>query len=437
MNDRPSSKVPSGRLSRFLQLGSTATRMAAGGAAEKMRRLVNRVEEELPHALLTLDNARLLAERLSRLRGAAMKVGQMLSMEGDNLLPPEFAKALEVLRSSAHRMPESQLREVLERELGEGWRSRLAEFELTPIASASIGQVHRARALSGQELALKIQYPGVAESIDSDVDNLRSLLSLTRLAPKGVNLDALTDEVKAELRREVDYTRELREVEAYRAAVGAHPDVRVPRAFPELSSARVLALELVPGVPLLTWAEGAPQEDRDSVGRLLFELLLRELFEYGLMQTDPNPANYFYDGQAKQLILLDFGASREVPPGTRELYLKGFRGLAARDEALLRSLLEELGVTQGAPPEVADLLVGVALEISVALEGGVFDFRSSTLTDRLHERGKALRAYQDKLRPPPPEYLFFQRKLGGTFLLCRNIGARFDCRQVLEERGVL
>ena len=169
---RPSSRVPSGRLNRLLQLGTTGARMAAGGLVEKGRRLKERAEQELPHALLTADNAKLLAERLARLRGAAMKVGQMLSMEGDSMLPKEFAKALEVLRSSAHTMPEGQVRQVLTAAYGPDWQDLFAEFELTPMASASIGQVHRAVARDGREVAVKLQYPGVAESIDSDVDNV-------------------------------------------------------------------------------------------------------------------------------------------------------------------------------------------------------------------------------------------------------------------------
>ena len=411
--------------------------MAAGGAMEQMKRLAQKAEEELPHALLTAKNATLLAQRLSRLRGAAMKVGQMLSMEGDNLLPPEFAKALEILRSSAHRMPDAQVREVLIKEYGPDYLDRFGSFDLRPIASASIGQVHRATTHQGEELAVKIQYPGVAESIDSDVDNLRSLLALTRLAPRGMNLDALTDEVKSELRREVDYERELQQLVAYRAAVGNHPDLRIPRAYPELSTSRVLALERVPGVPLLEWAKTAPQQERDRAGRLLLELLIRELFEYGMMQTDPNPANYFYDDQSRQLVLLDFGATRNVPDETRELYRRAFLGIAERDEPLLESVLNELGIHSAEAPEANQILISIALEASHALDPGTYDFRASNLGERLNEKGRELAKYQKDLRPPPPAYLFFQRKLGGTFLLCRNLGARIDCRSVLEEFGAL
>ncbi len=434
----PATRVPSGRLSRLLQLGGTATRMAAGGIVEQAKRLKERAEQDLPHAMLTVDNARLLAARLARLRGAAMKVGQMLSLEGDNMLPPEFAKALEVLRQSAHVMPEAQVLEVLRAQYGADWRSRFAEFDLAPIASASIGQVHRATALDGRVLAIKLQYPGVAESIDSDVDNLRSLLTLARLVPSDLELDALVAEVKAELRKEVDYERERLQLVAYREALGPEPRVRVPNAHADLSTPHVLALDLVPGVPLLSWAETASQAERDDVGALLFELLAKELFTMGLVQTDPNPANYLYDAEARQLVLLDFGATREVPSEVRSLYETTLRGMALGDVEALRAVLAELGIgAANTPPEAIELLTKMGLEAAEVFRDGVYDFGATDLGERLKAYGKELGRYQRSLRPPPPAYLFFQRKLGGTFLLCRQLRARTSPRRALEKVGLL
>ncbi len=412
--------------------------MAAGGLVEQAKRLGQRAGEELPHAMLTVENARLLAARLARLRGAAMKVGQMLSLEGDNMLPAEFAKALEVLRQSAHVMPEAQVREVLTAEYGRDWRARFAEFDLTPIASASIGQVHRATALDGRQLAIKLQYPGVAESIDSDVDNLRSLLTVARLVPGELELDDLVAEVKAELRKEVDYGRELVQLEAYRAALGEPPGVRVPRAYADLSTSHVLALEFVTGLPLLRWAENASQAARDEVGGVLFELLARELFEMGLVQTDPNPANYLYDPTEQKLVLLDFGATREVPPEVRALYARTLRGMAEGDVAVLRAVLGDLGV--GGPDvssEASELLVRMGLEAAEVFQSDVYDFGATDLGERLKAHGKELSRYQRTLRPPPPAYLFFQRKLGGTFLLCRQLRAKASPRRALANVGIL
>lgn len=436
---RLSSQVPTGRVSRFLQIGATAGRMAAGGLAEKARRLGQGAQErarELPHALLTADNAKILAARLARLRGAAMKVGQMLSLEGDNALPPEFAQALEVLRSSAHSMPEKQVYAVLKEQLGADFKSRFAELSMEPMAAASIGQVHQGRLHDGTEIVLKVQYPGVAESIESDVDNLRSLLSMARLLPGDLNLDEFTAEVKAELHREVDYERELKQLEMYRSALGEAPGFFVPRVFPEFSSARVLCMEKAPGVELLTWSAAASQEARDRVAGQLNWLLQHELFVMGRMQTDPNPANYLYDEVSEQLVLLDFGAARQVPAAIAELYRRSLRGIALKDRELLLGVIRELDV-EVSPGLIADKIVDIAFLAHEIFTPGGYDFAQSTLSAQLQQQGKSMAHHQKDLKPPPPEYVFFQRKLGGTFLLCRQLKARVDARQQLIEFGVI
>lgn len=433
---RPATKVPSGRVNRFLQLGMTATRLAAGGVAEKAKRIAQRSSEvrALPHALLTAKNAEILAARLARLRGAAMKVGQMLSLEGDNMLPPEFARALEVLRSSAHQMPESQVRQVLRGELGENFLELFSHFDFEPLGTASIGQVHLARDREGREIVLKIQYPGVAESVDSDVDNLRSLLSLARLLPGELDVDALTTEIKAELSREVDYEREAKQLDRYRSLLLGEKDFLVPRPIFALCSKKILAMERAPGVELLIWAKDAPQAERDRVGTLLILLLFKEFFEIGLSQTDPNPANYFFDEGSGCLVLLDLGAARVVPPDVQDMYRRSLLGIANRDRAALRAVVGELGVDLTGDSPATDTIVRLALETAEIFRPGAYDFSSSALTQRLRAGAHDLRAYQANLRAPAPHFVFFQRKVAGTFLLCRSLQARVDCGAILRDQ---
>jgi predicted unusual protein kinase regulating ubiquinone biosynthesis (AarF/ABC1/UbiB family) len=426
--------VPSGRFERILHLGRAAGGMAMAGAAEKMRRLSSATAAlGEPHFLLTAEVAEVLAARLSRLRGAAMKVGQMLSLEGENLLPAEFARALEVLRSSAHHMPEAQLRGVLEKEYGPKPLERFASFDMKPLAAASIGQVHAARTHEGDSIVLKIQYPGVQESIDSDVDNLRSLLSLARIVPKGLDLDDFVKEVKRELHREVDYTRELAQLEAYRAHIEKDARIVAPKAFREHSTPRILAMERMFAVPLLGWAETASPSERDEMGTLLFQLLARELFVFGLSQTDPNPANFQVQTSDQRLVLLDFGATRSVTPDVAALYRLAFEGLMNRDRDLLRSVVVDLGVHRDDVPEATELIVDMALEAAEAFATPLYDFRATNLQQRINRYSMGLIKFHGKLGTPPPEYIFFQRKLTGTFLLCRQLGARVPCRALAEE----
>lgn len=433
------SAVPRGRLSRLLQLGATASRMAAGGALEQGRRLARRAEEQLPSALLNAANARLLAQRLAHLRGAAMKVGQMLSLEGDGLLPPEFAQALEVLRSGARHMPEGQVRQVLEEAYGPGWPERFAEFDFEPMAAASIGQVHRARAADGRELAVKLQYPGVAESIESDVDNLVALVKLTRLAPAGVDLAAFAHAVKAQLREEVDYACELSKLQQYAQHATRLSGVRLPAAYPDLSTPRVLSMQRLHAPALLVWARTAPQAERDAVGAKLLRLLLCELFDFGFMQTDPNPANYLYDSETESILLLDFGAAQPVPEGVSQNYRLLLTAVASEDRGRILEALAALGLVHpGLSSPAIEVLLDCAQLVSEALSRDApYDFVASNLAERLHSTVDRLRPFRDELRPPPPAYLFFQRKLAGTFLLERALRARVNCHQALREAGLL
>jgi predicted unusual protein kinase regulating ubiquinone biosynthesis (AarF/ABC1/UbiB family) len=180
----PPARVPRSRLGRLARIGLAAGELAVGGAIEGLRRLGSG-DNGRGSALFTAASAGRLVERLANLRGAAMKLGQLLSMQGEDVLPPEFAQALSALRSQAAPMPHDQLHRVLGRAFGKGWQQRFADFDETPIAAASIGQVHRARTRDGRDLALKIQYPGVARSIASDIDNVAALLRLANVLPLG------------------------------------------------------------------------------------------------------------------------------------------------------------------------------------------------------------------------------------------------------------
>jgi predicted unusual protein kinase regulating ubiquinone biosynthesis (AarF/ABC1/UbiB family) len=201
---RRPSRVPTSRLGRLFRFGLIAGELAVGGLVEGMRRLGGTGSADAVSAFLNARNARKLAESLSHLRGAAMKVGQLLSLQGEDLLPPEFVEALAILRAGANPMPVAQLRRLLGREYGRGWTRYFAEFDFEPIAAASIGQVHRAITVDGRVLALKIQYPGVGHSINSDVDNVAVLLRLVNLLPVDLDVAGLVAEAKRQLHQEAD-----------------------------------------------------------------------------------------------------------------------------------------------------------------------------------------------------------------------------------------
>ena len=272
--------VPAGRLARLAHLGSLASGLAGGMLAEGARQLGQGRRPKISDLLLTPANARRVAEQLARLRGAAMKVGQLLSMDAGDLLPPELGEILSRLRADARPMPISQLIGVLNEHWGEGWEQHFTKFSFTPLAAASIGQVHSAQDQRGRRLAIKVQYPGVRHSISSDVDNVASLLRISGLLPKSLDIQPLLDEAKCQLNAEADYRVEAAHLTHFRALLADCPDFLLPQALQEtLSNVNILVMSHVEGEPVEALQEPLRLE-RDRVVGLLFELLFREIFEF-------------------------------------------------------------------------------------------------------------------------------------------------------------
>ena len=429
------SRVPASPATRLLKLGLTAGGMAAGGVAEGLRRL--RRPAETPHSvLLTPANARRLARRLAEMRGAAMKLGQLLSMEGEHLLPREFSAALAMLRDSADTMPPAQLRRILGREYGRGWESRFETFDFEPDAAASIGQVHHAIARDGREMALKIQYPGVARSISSDVDNLAALLRASRLIPPAIDMAPLMREAKRQLRQEADYLLEAEFLERYGERLADEPGFRVPSLHRDFTTRRILAMDYAPGLPLEHLAlSGTDPAERDRVGAVLEHLMFRELFEFRLMQSDPNFGNYRYSPGSGVVTLLDFGSTVEFEPAFVRGYADICRAIIRGDRDRVARAAASLGYMQpDDPPEHADRVVDLILMICEPLgHDGVYDFGRSDLLQRAAQAGMDLVFASEHFRSPPPATAFLHRKLVGSFLLCARIGARVPVRDLIEE----
>jgi predicted unusual protein kinase regulating ubiquinone biosynthesis (AarF/ABC1/UbiB family) len=427
--DRTSRPVPSGRLARLGTFGRLAGGVASGMVAEGARRLASGERPRFSDLILTPANATRLADRLAHLRGAAMKLGQMISMDAGDMLPAELSAILARLRDQAYRMPPAQLDQVLRGEWGANWRSRFRHFDSTPLAAASIGQVHRAILPDGRVLAIKVQYPGVADSIDADVDNVATLLRVSNLLPSTVDLAQLLAEAKRQLADETDYLREGSELRRFGDLLAGDERYRVPVVEEELTTRRVLAMSFVEGRPVETLAE-APQATRDRAMAALIELVLRELFVFGVMQTDPNFANYRWQAETEQLVLLDFGAARPVPPATAAAYRDLIKaGLArdldrVRDTAVATGFLGEAAVATHR--EAVDRIVQAIDE--TMNRPGLFDFGDRAFVPVVREEARSMIADRAAWHVPPADTLFVQRKVSGTALLAARLKARVDVR---------
>ncbi len=313
--------------------------------------------------------------------------------------------------------------------------ARFRHFDFEPIASASIGQVHEAVAADGRELALKIQYPGIARSIDSDVDNLASLLRLAHVLPVDLDISSLVAEAKRQLAQEADYRLEAEHLRRYRALVADEPGVLVPRVHDDHTTRRVLAMDRVRGRPIedLRSPEYA-QALRDDVGLRLQRLMFRELFEFRFMQTDPNFANYLFEPDSGRLVLLDLGSAREFDAAFSERYARMCRAMIAQDRAAVRALAVEIGyLSDRERDDRAEAVVDLILLLGEPLRHeGVYDFGASRLAARARDAGFDLAFRRGFLRAPPPETLFLHRKLAGTFLLCAHIRARADTASLVR-----
>jgi predicted unusual protein kinase regulating ubiquinone biosynthesis (AarF/ABC1/UbiB family) len=430
--------VPQTRLGRFASVALAAGELALGGVSEGIRRFAagerGADAGAVASALLSGENARRLAARLARLRGGAMKLGQMLSLQGDDLLPPEFAQALAILRSQAAPMPLAQLRGVLGREYGKGWEQRFERFDYAPIAAASIGQVHRARTVDGRELALKIQYPGIARSIRSDVENLAALLRLLKVLPGDIDVGGLTAEAARQLGQEADYLAEAEFLERYAALVADEPMLTLPRVHHDLTTQRILAMDYMQGEPLETLAApGVAQATRDAIGTLLERLMFRELFEFRTMQTDPNFANYLWQRDTGKVVLLDFGSTIRFEAGFVDDYARITRALIDGDrEAVARHAVTIGYAADDDPREQIEATTELIMLVCEPLRhAGRYDFAASDLPSRSRALGFDLGVRQGLLRTPPPQTMFLHRKLVGSFLMLARIGARVDARALV------
>lgn len=435
MSDDRYRKVPSGRLSRLSSFGQMAGGIAGGMMAEGVRRLANGERPRVSDLLLTPGNARRVTDHLSKLRGAAMKLGQMISMDAGDVLPAELTAILARLRSSAHFMPPAQLNKILTAEWGADWRHRFRQFDATPIAAASIGQVHRATLPDGRLLAIKVQYPGVADSIDADIDNVASLLKLSNLLPATLDIAPSLAAAKRQLSEEADYVREAEQMQRYAAMLADDPAFVVPAPYDALSGKRVLAMDFIAGQSIETLQQQS-QDVRDRTMTALVGLVLRELFEFGYMQTDPNFANFRWQPDTGRIVLLDFGAARAIPPETVAAYRRMMCAGLAEDHAGLREALVENAFVSAAVMQRHRRSMDAMIALLMAHLGrpGLFDFSDRRFVGELRGYGEAVFADRAAWHLPPAETLFVQRKVSGTALLAVRMAARMPLREMVALR---
>lgn len=427
MSEKGIRKGIAGRSSKLLGM---AARVAGHEVTHQMGRRVVSSAERLGAKTLALRvrQARVIAENLSQLKGAAMKAGQFLSVDAADLLPPEALEVLAKLQNEAEPLPFEAILGVLRDDLGDERLARLEALEARPAASASIGQVHRAR-VEGMDVAVKVQYPNVAESIPSDLAMIRRLASSwLLLAGRKVALDDVFEELETILELEADYRHEARCMEHYRACLDRDERYLVPRPFFELSSKRVLTMSWIEGIPLGRWLLSSPDQGRrQTFARALLDLYCMEFFDWGFVQTDPNPGNFLVvDGD--RLAVLDFGATLSYDEEFRREYVELLRLMAQDDDGALIEggiAFGLLDAREGPEARAAFAKMMRAATLPFAPQVQPFEFRDP---DYQRQTRDLVFRFMQTLRftAPPRRLLFLHRKLGGLFNLLKRLEVRLD-----------
>ena len=426
--------VPASRIARIGSFGRLVSGVAGGMAAEGARRLANGEGLNPRDLILTPGNVTRMTDRLSHMRGAAMKMGQMISMDAGDFLPEELSNILARLRDQANFMPTKQLDQVLRKEWGNDWRRQFKWFNPRPIAAASIGQVHKAMTRDGQELAIKVQYPGVAKSIDSDVDNVMTLLKIAGFAPPELEIDKLLAAAKKQLHEEADYQREGEQMELYRKRMEGEKGFVVPTLHEGLTRGSILAMSFEAGSSIEDLKDEPAERINDVCARLM-RLVSRELFEFGVMQTDPNFANFRYRRETDEIVLLDFGACRAVDPEIANGYRKMLQaGLNGNREDVLAATIEAgfmMPIVAERHPERVGRMIDIV--INEMREDAPFDFGDRGFIPLLRDEGWEIAQDKETWAFPPIETLFVQRKVSGTALLGARLKAKVNVRRMVEE----
>ncbi len=416
-------KIPTSLWSRGSKLFGMASKVALNEIGTKLKTW----ESEKDRLASKLEMAHTLVKTMSELKGASMKLGQLISMDLGEYFPPEVVKILESLHQQSTFLPYSQIHEILKSELQDKLND-LKNISPEPIAAASIGQVHSAT-LNGEDIVIKIQYPGVAESIPSDLKMLELLLkNLAFFQGKEMDLAPFFHEVKEVLERETDYHHEALMLERYEAAF-RETEFIIPRLYKEYSTSKIIIMEKINGVKLTDWIEKSFLGERQKLAHDFMTLYLKEFFQHGLVQTDPNPGNFLMASD-NRMALLDFGAVKEYDKS----FIDGYRRVL---KSALENNIEELITTSEAigfidarePEEVKKLYVSMMETLAAPFRSNLpFDFNDKNFYDLSRDQSWEL-TKKCRYSPPPKDLLFLHRKLGGVFFLIKKL----DVKLVLKD----
>lgn len=430
----------------LLSVGLKTTAKAAGLAINTALSPKEKKEEIYKEFLL--DSVTALTNEMEKLKGGIMKAGQMLSIYGEHFFPKEINDVLKKLQSQSKPVSFEEMEKAIIRSLG---KERYSKIKVDPVAigSASMGQVYKVE-IEGQARVLKVQYPGVAKSIDSDLKAIRTVLSFTKLIPDQKKFEGIFTEVKEMLHREADYGLELKSLVKHGELVGEIPGLTLPTPYPEYSTKKVLCMDYIEGRrfddPAVT---GLSIERRNRLGVSLIHLLFKEIFEWRSVQTDPHIGNFLVqikeDGyEEDKIVLLDFGAMRKLPKSyITPFNLMALSAVNGDPDGILKGAEDLNFIREDDSQKMKDLFVKIILKATEPFQekyegdsiDGLkvsekdYDWGENKVVDELSAMAKDA-IFSFKLRPPPREAVFVDRKLVGTAMILKTLGVKYGPRKL-------
>lgn len=417
------------RFGRFAKLSS----MTAGVAARQVRQKISAAfqddeAQEAGRSKALAESARSVADGLGELKGAAMKIGQMLSMDSE-ILPKEVTDALSVLQSEAPSMAFSMVKDEVESSLNASLDDVFSEFSHTPIGSASIGQVHKAVTKAGASVAVKVQYPGIASTIDSDMKNLGSLLQLARAKIGKERVQQYVEEVTETIRNESDYLREADNLERFQTVLRSVPGVRAPLPHFDLCRQNVLVMDFVEGQRLADWMATAPLADRDEICTRLIRSYVSMMHDHQTLHADPHPGNLLIapDGD---IVFLDLGCVRDYPQTFCDGLVAVISSMWRHDTDALEIGLDACGFDHvGVDMEL--IYEWLCIVLKPLLSKGPFAFSDW----QVHDDAVAFVKNNPSITNfhPPREGIFYLRVMAGLRGLINVNGLSLDVRHLARQ----
>ena len=431
-------RLPISSMARTTLSAGLLLRLGINTSQSLMSDLFSVKRPDLKSALISKKNVTATVDTLKNLRGAAMKFGQLLSLDETVILSPDLAAIFAQLQSSGYSMTPSQLKKVLNHNWGDDRLKHFKYFDVRPFAAASIGQVHKATLKSGEVVAIKVQFPGVKQSIDSDLATLKFIMKTSGMLPENFPLEHYLSQCGDLLKRETNYELEAENINLFSGFLNGSKVIQVPKVYNKLSTDQTLTMSFLEGRELSNIME-FDQSARDEISLNLIELLFNEIFNFKMVQTDPNLANFLLNRGGKSICILDFGACCRVSENTYRLYKELLSVALSLDLNCIKSFLQEKNFipqeTSMAGTKFLENIISVTInELS---KDETFDFQKSKVFQLIVQEN--LNLYFDLIPSSVlgSDFIFIQRKIFGLILFFRSIGTKLPLLKILKHQANL